>query len=180
VIFLIPAVIAALLVNKNQVLGGNVAGSVAPGPVPDNISAPRIAPSATSPVIHNSVGASLSQALGNKANTPGYYSTGNPSVGKQVPSSTHQFYKRVKPYPIGKPTGHFQQPTISNPGQSGVTQYAPAKPRFQNSRRTNGLAYKQNSVLTNPIQAPRVTTAPEWPAAFWTQPNIYIKGKSKT
>jgi hypothetical protein len=159
-ILLFVALAAIYLASRSGGAGTSANLTISPIPTP-----PPSKPLAPPRVIHQSTGASLSQALGNASRSPGFYSTGNPGTGGQtsLPSSTITF---VKPKWSSPPI----TPTISNPFHSGgkVTQNAPG-PVVKTTEQTAVGVKRVSSALVNPRQALRPVIKPEQPGAFWTK-----------
>lgn len=174
---IIAALVAMFFLSKSNAASpavGIPTGHVAP----DTTSgAPAIASSSSTPVIKQSVGTSLSAALGNQSRPPGHYSTGNPGSGAGVPSSTVQFYNPKTVFQI--PASPSNPGTKMLPTQLHPTQHAPAKPTYIAARPSVGSRMPVRSSLVNPTQVNRYVKAPETQGTFWTQARIQVAIEKK-
>lgn len=160
-IILLLVGLAGLFVLRQTGLGA-ASAAVNNSPLPDS-PAPRPLSTVRSPVVNNSTGSSLSQALGNANRSPRYYASGNPgTTGITLPSSSSIAFMRPKwtPAPITR--------TVSNPIAGNVTQHNPPRPVKTTEQTAVGVK-RVNSALVNPAQNRRPVTKPEWPGAFWTK-----------
>lgn len=180
-IFIILAAVAALALAKQK---GVVAASVTNQPVsltgvPQGVISTH--------VTHNSVGDSLSSALGNKNLPPSHYTSGNPGTNGMTlpPSSSIKFYKSMH-------SSTPFVPTVSNPtggnkhipfmgGKSGdVNQNDPPKPIRALTVTPSGSRKITYSALVNPTQTGRAVINPETPGAFWTKRTVKVKAAKKS
>lgn len=158
-IFLIVGLVALFLVNKS---GINFQGSVSVDKNPVPTVVPRPVSAVATHVIHQSTGASLSQALGTANRAPGFYASGNPgTVGAPITSSSIMY---AKPKWSAPPRTR----TVSNPIHGNLSQNNPPAPQKTTEQTAVGVK-RVSSALTNPKQSTRAFAKPEWPGAFWTR-----------
>lgn len=162
-ILILVAVVAFFVLRSGAIPGASGSdGGISPVP---SGPTPRPIPTMT-PVVRQSTGSSLSQALGNANRSPRYYASGNPGTSITPPSSSSILFAAPKwsAPPI--------QRTVSNPFHGGAV----AQPTQNNpsatvkTTETTAVGVKRvSSALVNPSQTLRPVVKPEWPAAFWTR-----------
>jgi hypothetical protein len=180
-IFIILAAIAALAYGKQK---GTVTASVTNQPVsltgvPQGVISTH--------VTHNSVGDSLSSALGNKNLPPSHYSSGNPGTNGLTlqPSSSIKYYRtmhRSIPFvpSVSNPTGGNKHVPYMGGKAGDVNQNDPPKPLRAVTTTASGMRKITYSPLVNPTQTGRAVINPETPGAFWTKRAVRIKAAKKS
>lgn len=166
-IFLLLA-LGALFVSK-KVNGGasTQATSISNSPVPPT-SAPRAMTATATPVIQNSVGSSLSQALGNANRSPKHYSSGTPGTNGETlpPSSSLKYYLRQRKVQVPAMTPNVSNPALGG-NQTNITQHNPPRP-VHTRVMVRGRLKTVSSALVNPKQELE-PFGPETAGAFWTK-----------